>query len=186
MDILPYLPEEPGRQGKKLKATFDAIDLTRAWDAPSNEEAITPPIRWFLCPTDPGTSPQQRPGQTSYVGMAGVGADAADLPASDPRAGVFGYRRRITRADVKSGLSTTLLATETSLDNGPWAAGGPATVRPLLPDTRPYIGPGRPFGGCHPDGLNALFLDGHVEFLKETLPPAIFEAFATLANEPPE
>ena len=85
-----------------------------------------------------------------------MGRDAAELPRGDPLAGIFGYDRIVRREDLTAGATQTLLATETARDNGPWTAGGSPTVRGLDPTDAPYIGPGRPFGGMHPHGLNIL------------------------------
>ncbi|HXG13061.1 MAG TPA: DUF1559 domain-containing protein [Gemmataceae bacterium] len=183
VSLLPLLPQEPGSKIHRPKATYDAINQNLAWDAPANAEAVNTPIRWFLCRSDLATPASHRPALTSYVGIAGVGADAPELPADSPRAGVFGYDRRTSRENITAGISHTMLATETAQDNGPWAAGGPATVRGVVPGQQPYIGFGRPFGGCHPGGLNVLFVDGHVEFIKDTIGARQFEALATLAAD---
>ena len=45
---------------------------------------------------------------------------------------------------------------ETANNPGHWAYGGNATVRGFEPDTAPYIGPGRPFGGFHKTAQNWL------------------------------
>lgn len=118
----------------------------------------------------------------SYVGIAGVGTDAATLPRTDRRAGVFGYDRSAHTGDITDGVSETLLLAETTLDNGPWTAGGPATVRGLDPGRQPYVGQGRQFGGLHRGGVNAVFADGSVRFLSESIDPKVFEALSTVAG----
>ena len=181
--LLHYLPPEAGRGGSRPAQVYDAIDRTAAWDAPVNQDAVNTPFRTFLCPSAPDLDLNHRPALTTYVGTAGIGPNAAELPVENPRAGVFGYDRRITRDNVPAGLATTVMATETTLDNGPWAAGGRATVRGLDPEQKPYFGDGRQFGGCHPGGLNVLFLDGHVDFLRDSIQPKVFEALLTLAAD---
>jgi prepilin-type processing-associated H-X9-DG protein len=71
---------------------------------------------------------------------------------------------------------------ETTRDLGPWAAGGPSTVRGLDPQIQPYIGSGGQFGGSHTDGAYASFADGSVRFMKWNIAPEVFEAFITLAD----
>src|SRR5262249_47622893 len=112
VSILPYL-KEPGRKPGRTQGAPSANDQRPARDAPAHAEGGNNALRWFLCPSAPGTGADRRPAQTSYVGIAGVGADAAELPATDPRAGVLGYDRRIGRQDIAGGLSYTMLATET-------------------------------------------------------------------------
>lgn len=183
VDLLPYLPRETGQRVHRPEAVYEAIDLTRAWDAPVNEGAVNTSLRWFLCRSDPGATIDHKPGLSSYVGIAGVGTNAADLPETDPKAGVFGFTRRIGRKDVVAGLSFTMSATETTRENGAWAAGAFPTLRAVVPDQQPYIGPGRPFGGCHPGGLNILFLDGSVQFTRDSIGAGKVEAMATLVDE---
>src|SRR4051794_21164726 len=70
---------------------------------PGHADAVSRPTSWI-----------------SYVGIAGVGTDAAKLPRGDRRAGVFGYDRSARTGDITDGASETLLLAETALDNGPW------------------------------------------------------------------
>jgi prepilin-type processing-associated H-X9-DG protein len=120
-----------------------------------------------------------------------VGADAPSLPAGDGHAGIFSYDRR--SAFAKDGAFSTLLMLESARDNGPWAQGGPGTVRGLDPADQPYLGTGRPFGGTHfaentlfehgrSIGCNAAMVDGSVRFLRETIDPQVLEALATIAG----
>ena len=80
------------------------------------------------------------PGVTHYVGIAGVGEEAAQLPTDHPRAGIFGYDRKVSHENIKDGLSLTMTVVETATANGPWTAGGRATVRGLDPNDPPYLG----------------------------------------------
>ena len=50
----------------------------------------------------------------------------------------------------------------------------------------PYIGVGRPFGGCHPGGAYASMADGSVQFIKDTIEPAVFRTMFTRAGGPDE
>ena len=136
----------------------------------------------LTCPAASGSADEHMPGWTWYIGVAGVGRDAPTLHDGHPRAGVFGYDRRTRLADIKDGASNTSLLVETNLSNGPWTAGGPATLRGLDPSRRPYIGQGREFGGLHRGGVNVAFADGSVRFLRESIDPKAFEALSTVAG----
>jgi prepilin-type processing-associated H-X9-DG protein len=122
------------------------------------------------------------PGPMHYVGIAGVGADAPSLATGHPRDGIFGYDRQTRMVDIADGTSTTMMLAETTFANGPWTAGGPATVRGLDQGRQPYLGLGRQFGGAHPGGAMVAFADGSVRFLPETIAPTVFEAIATIAG----
>ena len=182
VSILPYLDQDPDPAKHRTtseEALYEHIDRKLAWDAGPNRQLAETPIRWLVCPSQV----LPRPGLTSYVGLAGVGRKAARLPVSDPDAGFFGYDRRITRADVTRGLSETMMATETTVDNGPWAEGGPATVRGLGPEQTPFVGPGRQLGGLHPGGLNVLFVDGGISFYSESIDPDVFKAMVKIHGD---
>ncbi|QEH34622.1 hypothetical protein OJF2_31630 [Aquisphaera giovannonii] len=168
------------------------LDLDRPWDADENrvtrgQGTVGPPtavgrLHIMTCPAASGGREEHMPGWTWYVGIAGLGPDAPELPVGHPRAGVFGYDRRTKPADITDGLATTLLIAETDVDNGPWTAGGPTTVRGLDPSRKPYIGPGRPFGGFHPGSVVVAFADGSVRPLRDTIDPKVFEALSTAAG----
>ena len=142
----------------------------------------------FLCPGHPYYDPRGNPGLTHYVGIAGLGDDAATLPAGNPGPASSGTTGIIGLDDITAGAGNTFLATETTVDNGPWAAGGPSTIRTVDPDQMLYIGPGRPFGGCHRDGrhdvLTAAYADASVRFISAAIKPAIFQNSARISHDP--
>ncbi|RMG36610.1 MAG: DUF1559 domain-containing protein, partial [Planctomycetota bacterium] len=117
---------------------FEQIDRNAAWDAPANQRFARMGIEPLWNPGMPDSTRFTRDGfaTTHYVGIAGVGKDAATLPVGHKRAGVFGYDRKLRIRDVLDGTSNTIAITEAS-KVGPWAQGGPVTIRALT--TKPYI-----------------------------------------------
>jgi hypothetical protein len=171
-------------------------DLTQSWEAKPNRTLASTTVYVLHCP---GSPDQSGPGDTSvtlptdltgnpklypsaYVGIAGVGRDAALLPRSDPKAGVFGYERTTRLEDITDGTGSTMMVVETSDLQGAWTAGGAATVRGLDPARVPYIGRGHQFGGNHRGGTLVLLADGSVRFVRETVHPSVFEGLATIAG----
>jgi hypothetical protein len=137
----------------------------------------------WLCPSNPSRSGPDMPAFTHYIGIAGIGPDAALLPADDARAGVFGYDRGTRREEITDGISTTLLLIETATENGPWTAGGRPTVRGLDREGLAYSGRQAQFSSFHREGVtNALFVDCSVRGLRPDLSPAVFEGMATIAG----
>ena len=186
--------------------TYKRFDLTAAADSEQNR-ATAATYRYYghlVCPMSPSFEVRDGPKApelppvpiTNRVGAAGIGADAAELPEKHPRAGAFGYDRRTRMSDgFPDGTSNTFLILETGHDPGHWAFGGPATVRPLVPGTEPYIGPGRPFGGFHarrefapgPRGgiMVAAMADTSIRYVRGDIDPAVLEALATAAGKEP-
>ncbi len=168
------------------------LDRSEPWDSDANrltrghghgeEPQAVGRIALLTCPAADRAAAEHVPGWTWYVGIAGVGRDAPALPDGHPRAGVFGYDRRTKPTDIKDGASTTIMLAETALANGPWTAGGPATVRGLDPSHQPYIGRRRQFGGTHRGGVMAAMADGSVRFVGKSIDPKVFEALATVAG----
>jgi hypothetical protein len=182
--LLPFIEQE---------SLFKQFDLAAGWDGAANGPPAQVRLRIFHCPDWGRESSPDPEWLTAYLGVAGVGEDAPLLTDGDPRAGAFGYDRRATMADVKDGTSHTLLVFESARDNGPWARGGPATVRGFDPNDRPYLGTGRPFGGTHfaengvfsrgkSLGCQAAMADGSVHFFQEKVASELLEALATIAG----
>ncbi len=174
------------------------VDLSEPWDSPANmrpqfrhssTESRTPTFspamecpNFLECPSHRVPAAPNAPAPAGYVGIAGLGEDAATLAPPHPRAGVFGYDRVTRTEDITDGASTTMMLAETATASGPWTAGGPSSVRGLDPNRQPYIGRARQFGGNHPGGANVAFVDGSVRFISDTIDPKVFEAISTISG----
>jgi prepilin-type processing-associated H-X9-DG protein len=172
----------PGLTRLGHESVARAIDLTAAWDTEPNRTAGTTFLTELVCPAIVGQRPTDVSGPLHYPGMAGVGADAATKPPDARGAGLFRYDAPTRVADVKDGLSNTLMLAETAEHPGPWIAGGPPSVRPLDAALRPYIGPGRPFGGAHSGGANTAFADGSGRCIADGISPRVLELLAGIAD----
>jgi prepilin-type processing-associated H-X9-DG protein len=183
--LLPYLMGTPDRPGPYVNLGSQ-FDPERAWDADPNRKAADTPLPLLVCPALPPSNQSGQPGLSTYVGMTGVGAEAVELPQGAAGAGFFGYERRLQglrqHNPLPRGATYTLFVTETTQENGPWAAGGPSTLRAIVTGTQPYVGIGRSFGGLHAKGLNLLYADGRVQFFSEKGSPRILETAAELGG----
>jgi Protein of unknown function (DUF1559) len=164
----------------EIQNLHESLAPTEPWDSGVNHLIACTSFGDMRCPIRPAPSSGLVP--TTYIGIAGLGTDAPVLPKDDPRAGVFGYDRRTTIAEIKDGVATTMLVAETGRLSGSWLAGGPATVRGLDPGEQPYLGPGRQFGGMHRGGAMIGLADGSVRFVGDSIDPKIFEALSTIAG----
>jgi hypothetical protein len=130
---------------------------------------------------NPALVPRMTPSDypvTHYAGLAGVGKDAAKLPANDPRAGVFGYGRQTRQQDLDRGGEHTIAMLGVQDQCGPWAQGGRATVRALT--QQPYCNGPDGFGSGQPDGMLAGMADGSVRFLSNKIDPHVMEQLAEI------
>ena len=184
------------------KTPFHRLDRKASWDAPANSAAMASwPGNLYRCPEwmiqygreRGATTATGLHSITNYVGVAGVGADAATRPADSPGIGMFGYDRTMKTDQMKDGLANTMMLIETGHEAGPWLRGGPSTVRGIDPDSGPLIGDGLPFGGTHfrekaffrgtvAAGFCLLLADGAVRYVKGDLGPAVLAALATVAG----
>jgi hypothetical protein len=179
--LLPYVEQRPGAAVNNA-ALAKTLDLSQPWDAAVHQTAMQTTIPNYLCRDDSGFASDRR-GITNYVGISGIGADAALLPKESPRAGFFGYNRLLRQEDIKAGTSYVVMLTETIVDNGPWLAAGRPTLRALSTDAARYFGADYPFGGLHHGGANALHVDGSVLLLGDEMNPQVFRALVTLHHE---
>jgi hypothetical protein len=169
--ILPYL----GHADWHLESGY-------GWDDPHNAQFVNRPLPAVVNPVfGPRLSPSGYP-VTQYVGVAGVGSDAAQLPADHPRAGVFGYGRQTRQQDLDRGGAHTIAVLGVQNQCGPWAQGGPATVRALT--GRPYVNGKDGFGSGQPDGMVAGMADGSVRFLSDKIDPEVMERLAMVHGPP--
>lgn len=154
---------------------------------PRDDHITGPPkpvgeLKMFRCPADLTASPSSAAGLTNYVGISGVGPDAAERQIGYPGVGFFGCDRKLRMEDIKDGSANTIAVMETNWDIGPWTAGGLSTVRPFDPARIPYLGAGRPFDSGHRGVTQAAFADGSVHGLTNSVQPEMLEALATIAG----
>jgi prepilin-type processing-associated H-X9-DG protein len=163
---------------------YHLVDRQVAWNSSKNADKLNLANENYRC----GNLPAERSARmnTSFLGIAGVGPDAVTLPLTHPDAGIFGNDRVIKNADVPN-TSSTILLMET-MTGGPWAQGGPSTVRGIEPGLA--FGPTAPFGSRHSEGglfgtpgVNVGMADGSVRFVKNTVHQSVLESLARLRGE---
>ena len=159
---------------------YDQMEWDQPWNAGFNGKIAATTNKRLQC-TDQDLV-LGCPSPTAYVGIAGLGLDAPLLAATDPRAGVFGYDRVTTLAEISDGTANTMVVAETAIVSGCWLQGGPATVRGVDPARKPYLGPKCQFGGLHQGGAWVAMADGSVRWVKDSVAPAAFEGLSTIAG----
>jgi hypothetical protein len=183
-ELLPYLG-----QGE-FAGLSERIQRGRSWNDTDNLQTAQTLIPYYLSHDYPqSTWWGIYPGvtlpvaETHFVGVAGVGIDAAEYLPGDPatakKLGIFGYDRATRVADVKDGLDKTIAVLQVPADfRTPWLAGGGSTVRGVTEKAsiRPFVC--LTYNGKR--GTFAIMADGRVRFVPETIADADFQALCTI------
>ena len=101
----------------------------KAWNSPQNEAFVRRKLTVFQNPAIGELTGSDGYPASHFVGVTGVGADAARLDNRHPRAGIFGEDRRTRIDDIRDGASNTLLVLGVRDHLGSWAAGGQPTMQ---------------------------------------------------------
>jgi hypothetical protein len=190
--LLPML----GQETLYLKIKYD-----NSWKDPSNWMAARNLVPEFLDPTYPDwarfTPYPGIPfplGGTHFVGLAGIGQDAADYPDNDPavvtKLGVIGYNRMTSLEEIQKnhGLSNTAVVIQVPFDGPagvtPWMAGGGSTVRgvPEKNSVKPFVA--TTYNGKR--GTYLLMADSTVRFVSEDIKDEVFKALVTVKGPMPD
>ncbi|MBA4189338.1 MAG: hypothetical protein C0467_15180 [Planctomycetaceae bacterium] len=183
--ILPALDQRKHRSDIFLSQ----LKLDQPWSAAPNQEVAIARLTVLLCPGRAPSTPTGFPAPTCYVGIAGVGADAATLALvpglpTPGRAGPFRYDAPTPFDRITDGLSQSLLFGETADSPGSWLRGGFSTTRGFdtAPGAKPYLGGGGQFGGYFPNSTNFAICDGSVRTFTQRVTPDVLLKLATIAG----
>ena len=181
VELLPYLG-----QGN----LYGQIDRAQSWRDPANVGSASTLIPQFLSPnTDPASWWVKYPevsdpvAATHFVGIAGVGMDAASYAANDPavadKIGIFGYDRQTSVRDITDGAANTILMAQVPpVVKWPWQAGGGSTAVGV-----PEKNSVKPFVSTQGDGKRGTLVvmaDGSVRFISENVSDEVFKALVTI------
>ena len=212
--ILPQLEQQNlyDKFGFELGAVFPAQPdnsddgTTSGWRTPDVDEAIKTRPDVFVCPSDTskpvfGNTQDATGSYALCQGSNGPTFGIDQKTVKHYNNGMFHYRTTIAAADVRDGLSNTILAGETienhtNESQNRWMLGSRhlscmrSTDNPLnsepgqgvvVLDLYGYKANGA-FGSRHPSGAMFCFGDGHVVFLSENIDLATYRALSTRAG----
>jgi prepilin-type processing-associated H-X9-DG protein len=174
--LLPYMDQAALYNEMKVNLRESAV-----WDDDDLQNANRLKISVFVNPSHKEGFEEGEPATTDYAGWAGVGKDAPTEKCKANKKGIFGYDRTTRMADITDGTSNTVMVSDVVAEGrGPWAQGGPATIRALT--TSPYVNGPDGIGSPHKGGFHVLLADGSVRFMSEEVDEDILEALATRAG----
>jgi len=182
--LLPHLGYSRVRSGLETELSWKAGKNVALGSVmvPAFLDSRMPPPTW-----DAWVPSSSNPyAATHFVGVAGVGLDAASYKADDAAAarklGILGYDR-VTKVDeIKDGPANTILMVQVPWQyQRPWIAGGGATLMgvPEKDSIKPFVcieHDGKP-------GTFAIMGDGSVRFLPATMKDEDFKALCTINGE---
>jgi hypothetical protein len=184
-ELLPFLGDD------RYYELYDASKPEKSWRDPENARIGRVAVPHFLNPSTGNYYTKVRGidhqlAVTHFVGMAGVGPDAPYYDRKDPRAGIFGYDRQASKAEITDGVSNTILLIQTDPAlAGPWIAGGGSTVRGTSINGDRDVGQRGGFmspnhGGK--EGVWVMMADGSIRFMTKSIDKDIFKALCTMAG----
>ena len=142
----------------ECKQLYDQFHLDEPWDSEHNRKLIDQMPAVYRSPA----SKLKQKGRTSYLVPLGEGT-------------VFYGRQVAAFEEIKDGTSHTIMVVEVDDDHAViWSK----------PEDLPYDikNPTKGLGGLYEDGFNALFCDGSVRFLSNTISPDVLRALFTRAG----
>ncbi len=194
--LLPFLGEE---------SLYGKIHFNDSWRDSSNWGPASTLVPQFIDPAYPPSTHYLTRSDlpfelaaTHFVGIAGVGLDAADYdpadPAMLPKRGVMGYDKGMSLEEVSKGhgLGNTIVMVQVPPDSivgvTPWIAGGGSTLRgvPEKNSVAPFVFSGTAGDGKARRGTYALMADGSVRYIDESVSDQVFKALATAQQPLPE
>jgi hypothetical protein len=194
--LLPFLGHE---------TLYSRISFKQSWRDPVNWVPAATLVPEFLDPSYPPstyslTRPDLpfEPAATHFVGIAGVGLDAADYDPADPatitRRGVMSYDKGLSLEEVRKGhgLAATIVMVQVPPDSmagaTPWMAGGGSTLRgvPKKNSMAPFVFSSTGKDGQARRGTYAIMADGSVRFIDQNVSDDVFKAMVTANGPLPE
>ncbi len=152
--ILPFLEQQ---------ALFNEFHLDEPWDSPHNRELVERMPQVYAVP-----GAKSEVGETFYRGFSGKHT------LFDPA-----KKQGVAIQEVTDGTSNTIGVVE-AREAAPWTKPDSdiaVDTESLKPEVMGAVLP--QLGGQFPNGFNALFLDGSVRFIKDTINPVTLRALLT-------
>ncbi len=176
--VLPWLEQ---------RALFDSLNLNFLYDAPANSTATYTVLNVYLCPTEPRkTNWNQTPGDNyphadaDYGGMYGARGLASPIQNNNPPFGPMIFNQCIGLAAITDGSSQTIqIGEDPEAINAMWCSGHNIFDQSAPINARPPTEFGEELTSNHPSGVNTLFADGSVHFLKNQTNPQVLSALCT-------
>jgi prepilin-type N-terminal cleavage/methylation domain-containing protein/prepilin-type processing-associated H-X9-DG protein len=176
--VLPWLEQSP---------LFNSLNLSVVYDDPANSSATYTVLQVYLCPSEPrktfwNRTPTDRfdHADADYGGMYGERGLSSPTVTNNPPRGPMIFNQAIPISAITDGTSQTLqVGEDPEAINAMWASGHNIFDQAFPINARPAIEFGEELTSQHPGGVNALFADGSVHFLKNQTDTRVTAALCT-------
>jgi hypothetical protein len=178
-ELLPYLGyDQVSRRVRRDLSWRDDENITPAsvlvpnFLAPGSVKST-----WYV--SYPAIEPELA--ATHFVGMAGVGLDAAMYPPDHPDAGIFNYDRRTSLAGVPNRSKTIFMIQVPPGFHSPWIAGGGSTIRgaPQTKSVEPFLS----LNDKRERNTTVLMADGSVKTISGRISDDVFKALCRVKGD---
>jgi prepilin-type processing-associated H-X9-DG protein len=179
--ILPWLEQ---------RSLYDGLNLSWPYGNSVNSSVGHIVVTGYLCPSEPRTTLWALDvndifpyADGDYGGMYGPRGLAYPTDVNDPPRGTMLFNQPVSLAQILDGSSQTLLVGEDpEAIHALWISGHNLFDECCPINARPKFEYGEELTSQHPGGVNALFGDGSVRFLKNTTNPVVLSALCTRAG----
>jgi prepilin-type N-terminal cleavage/methylation domain-containing protein/prepilin-type processing-associated H-X9-DG protein len=178
--VLPWLEQ---------RALYDGLNVNLPYNDPTNSTAAYTVLQVYLCPSEPRkTYWNQSPGDVfasadaDYGGMYGPRGLSSPTFTNNPPCGPMIFNQNISLAQITDGTSQTIqVGEDPEAINAMWISGHNIFDQSAPINARPPTEYGEELTSQHPGGVNTLFGDGSVHFLKNQTNPIPLAALCTRA-----
>jgi prepilin-type N-terminal cleavage/methylation domain-containing protein/prepilin-type processing-associated H-X9-DG protein len=179
--ILPWLEQ---------RALYDGINLSFPYSDASNSSSGHTVLQVYLCPSEPRPTFWNRDfsdifdyADGDYGGMYGPRGLAFPTDVNNPPRGPMIFNQPVALAQITDGSSQTLTVGEDpEAIHALWISGHNVFDECCPINARPPYEYGEELASRHPGGVNVLFGDGSVHFLKNSINSVVLSALCTRAS----
>jgi len=179
--VLPWLEQ---------KSVYDGLNLSFPYGNAVNSTAGYTVLNVYLCPSEPRATFWNKDtgdvffyADCDYGGMYGPRGLGNPAFTNNPPAGSMLFNQTISLARITDGSSQTLIVGEDpEAIHAVWINGHNIFDECCPINARPKFEYGEELTSRHPGGVNTLFADGSVHFLKASTNPVTLSALCTRAS----